>query len=295
MKVKRFYGRRAFALLLAVLLLCPLSAMPIAARESGTRPPLYKGKPDVSDLRLIPSGMPFGIRMEMDGVMVVGLSEIKSGGKTCCPAKEAGVRKGDLLLSVNGKEIKSAEEASAAIAATGEQAVTLCLRRGEEKKILTVTPKKADADGKWRCGLWLRDSASGIGTVTFVEPRSGAFGGLGHGVCDGDTGALVPLGRGSVLSVQLSEAVKGESGKPGELRGSFTGKRLGRLLTNSASGVFGILSDPDAFAGSKYGAVPGAVAKEVKEGAATVLLTCSPGFFYLTSHSPFLAPLLLIL
>ena len=280
MKVKKSCGRRAFALLLAALLLFPLSAAPIgaaSARESGARPPIYKGKLDIASVQLIPGGMPFGIRVEMDGVMVVGLSEIKCGGKTCRPAHEAGVRKGDILLSVNGKDVKNAEEASAAIAAAGEKPLALCLRRGEEQKNITLTPKKSDADGQYRCGLWLRDSASGIGTVTFIEPKSGAFGGLGHGVCDGDTGALVALGRGSVLSVQLGEAVKGECGKPGELRGSFTGKRLGRLLSNSPTGVFGILSDPASLSGGKYGALPVAAAKDVKEGAATVLCTTDSG------------------
>ena len=280
MKVKQFHGRRAFALLLAVLLLVPLSAAPIgaaSASEGAARAPIYKGKIDITSMRLIPGGTPFGIRVEMDGVMVVGLSEVTSGGKTCRPAAEAGVRKGDILLTVNGKEVKNAEEAGAAIAAAGEKAVTLCLRRGEEQKTVSLTPKKSDADGQYRCGIWLRDSASGIGTVTFIEPKSGLFGGLGHGVCDGDTGALVPLGRGSVLSVQLGEAVKGECGKPGELRGSFTGKRLGRLLTNSATGVFGILSDPTSLSGGKYGALPVAAAKEVKEGAATVLCTTDGG------------------
>ena len=116
----------------------------------------------------------------------------------------------------------------------------------------------------------MRDSASGIGTVTFVDPESGLFGGLGHGVCDGDTGALVPLSRGSVLSVDLKGAVRGECGKPGELRGSFTGKRLGAVVTNSECGVFGILAKAPE---TPYAPMPVATAREVKEGSATVLCT----------------------
>ncbi len=280
MKTKRSLTPRILAFLLSILIL----ASPVAVSAAAVPEELafaraafslaVDAQTDISGKTLIPGGMPFGIRMQTEGVMVVGLTEVASGGKSCFPARDAGVRQKDILLSVNGKAVTSAEEATALIAASGGKAVTLTVSRGSEKKELTVTPKKSDKDGQFRCGMWLRDSASGIGTVTFIDPDSGLFGGLGHGVCDGNTGALVPLSRGSVLSVKLSGAVRGECGKPGELRGSFTGTRLGALIVNSECGVFGLFSEMPKDCRAP---MPVAPAAEVREGEATVLCTLDEG------------------
>ena len=276
MKTKRPFSPRLLALFLSVLLLLSPTALSAASAPEelafarGSFALSVAAKTDLTSMRLIPGGMPFGIRMQTEGVMVVGLTEVTSNGKSCRPAYEAGVRQKDILVAVGGKTVADAEEATALIAASGGKPVTLSILRGSEKKELTVTPKKSDKDGQFRCGLWLRDSASGIGTVTFVDPDNGLFGGLGHGVCDSDTGALVPLSRGSVLSVKLSGAVRGECGKPGELRGSFTGTRLGSVVTNSECGVFGVLTEAPQ---SAYAPMPVAAASEVKEGCATVLCT----------------------
>lgn len=288
MNKKRQFTLRCFALLLSVLLLCPF-LLPTAAgaAEVACAAPVTGGggslafarsafglavaaKTDITSLRLLPGGMPFGIRVETQGVMVVGLSEVTTDGKTCRPAYDAGVRQKDILTAINGKAVTTAEEATALIAASGGASLSLTVLRGGETKEYTVTPRKSDKDGRYQCGLWLRDSASGIGTVTFIDPENGLFGGLGHGVCDSDTGALVPLARGNVLSVKLSGTVKGESGNPGELRGSFTGRRLGSVVTNSECGVFGVLTQVPA---GKYPAMPVAAAAEVKAGEATVLCT----------------------
>ncbi|MBQ8351469.1 MAG: SpoIVB peptidase [Clostridia bacterium] len=221
-------------------------------------------------MMLIPGGQPFGVRMHTEGVMVVSLSEVAVGSRTVCPAREAGVRVRDVILSVGGKKIADAEEVTAAIRASGGKPLTLEILRGEEKQTLTITPVKSDKSGEYACGMYIRDSASGIGTVTFILPESGLFGGLGHGVCDSDTGALVPLSRGNVLSVKINGAARGEAGNPGELRGSFTGRRLGSIVTNCECGVFGLLSEIPA---GKYPAMPIAHADEICEGEATILCT----------------------
>ena len=281
MKMKHSIAGRLLALALAVLLFASCGVISASAASTddlafarGAFALSVGAKTDISSVKLIPGGMPFGIRMQTEGVMVVGLTEVSAGGRALYPAKEAGVRQKDILLAVNGRTVQNAEEATALIAASGGAKVALTVLRGGEKKELTVTPKKSDKDGQFRCGMWLRDSASGIGTVTFIEPQSGLFGGLGHGVCDSDTGALVPLSRGSVHGVKLSGAVRGESGKPGELRGSFTATHLGSVVVNSECGVFGVLTNCP-----KTDRAPMAVApsSEVKEGAATILCTLDDG------------------
>ncbi len=301
MNKKRMVSFRVLAVALALLLLSPLAPPvcagaavdPIPDRVGETVLPLPQegetgsldfirasfglamaAKTDISSLSLVPGGMPFGIRMETQGVMVVGLSEVVCGGKTCRPAHEAGLRQKDIITAINGKAVSTAEEATALISASGGAPLSITARRGDEVKEYTVTPRKSDKDGRYQCGMWLRDSASGIGTVTFIDPENGLFGGLGHGVCDSDTGALVPLARGNVLSVKLNGAVKGECGKPGELRGSFTGQRLGSVVTNSECGVFGVLHKIPT---GKYPAMPVAAANEVKAGEAKVLCTLDDG------------------
>ena len=253
---------RFLTLVLALALLCaPFSGVCAAASSTVETAPTRM---------LIPGGMPFGVRLETKGVMVVGLSEVVSSGKTCRPAYEGGVREKDLLVEIDGKTVATAEEASAAISAAGANSLTLTVLREGKRLDLRVTPKKCDKDGVFRTGIYLRDSVSGIGTVTFIEEGSGLFGGLGHGVCDSDTGALVPLLTGKVLSVRITGVEPGKTGKPGELRGALGANRLGVLVTNSECGVFGVLSNLPA---CEREALPVCPSCEVKEGPATLLCT----------------------
>ena len=276
LKAKHSLLLRLISFLLILLSLLPAALLPCAAAPLAFFFPVVgrPSSPGAADqqpaVMLIPGGQPFGVRMHTEGVMVVSLSEVVAGGKPTCPAREAGVRVRDVILSLNGVAVKDAEEVTAAIHASGGKPLSLCILRDNAQKTLTVTPVKSDKSGEYACGMYIRDSASGIGTVTFLVPESGLFGGLGHGVCDSDTGALVPLSRGNVLSVRISGAARGEAGNPGELRGSFTGKRIGSIVTNCECGVFGLLSDPPA---GKYPAMPIARASEISEGEATILCT----------------------
>ena len=220
--------------------------------------------------RLIPGGMPFGLRMHTRGLLVVGTGEVVSGGRKLRPAYDGGLRAKDILLSVDGSSVSTVEELTARIGASGGKALTLTVARGDAQVTLKVTPARADADGRYQCGLLVRDAASGIGTVTFIDPESGLFGGLGHGVCDADTGVIMPLSRGTVTGVRIRSVIRGERGKPGELRGSITGERLGLLAENNECGVFGVLHRGQ---GSADTALPVAAASEVKEGAASVRCT----------------------
>lgn len=284
--------RRFLSLALALLMFVPVASQTAFAAESTTTQPDGSGsvttaptpvplpffpsarqtasKTDTAVTQLIPGGMPFGVRLHSKGILVVGLTEINVGGKTCRPAYDGGVRKKDILLEIDGQTVSSAEEATAKIAASNGKPICLTVLRDDAQMSLTVTPQKSDKDGCYRLGLYLRDTTSGIGTVTFIDPESGLFGGLGHGVCDADTGALVPLSRGSVLSVRITGIKRGEVHAPGELRGSLGAKRMGALVTNSESGVFGVLSEVPK---TDRQALPVATASEVKEGKATLLCT----------------------
>jgi len=126
-------------------------------------------------------------------------------------------------------------------------------------------------EGKYVTGLYVRDSGAGIGTVTFIVPETGAFGGLGHGICDGETGELIPMQRGSVVGVTISGVVKGLAGSPGEVKGYFSSGKTGTLLGNTECGVYGILAKlPEKLPCEP---LPIGLRNTVKEGKATIYCT----------------------
>lgn len=180
-------------------------------------------------------GDTFGIRLFTEGVVVVGVSD---GGS---PAANAGLKKKDRILSANGKEVHTADEFTKIVEQSEGNPISLAVERGSETLTLPVAPVK-DEKGKYRIGVWIRDSAAGIGTITFLNPGNGAFGGLGHGICDSDTGALLPLSRGAVMETEIREIVKGAEGTPGELRGTLGSEKIGTIIKNCEMGVFGIIS-----------------------------------------------------
>lgn len=178
----------------------------------------------------------------------------------------------DLIRSVDGQVIDSNQSLQDAIADSNGVPVTVTLERGEETCTVTLTPAYAAADNRYEAGIWVRDSSAGIGTITFYEPETGSFGGLGHPICDADTGDILPFGSGEAAAVTISQVVKGVSGSPGMLQGSFSDETsLGELVCNNRCGVFGTLyHNPSA-----EDAVPMALKQEIETGPAQILCTVS--------------------
>ncbi len=241
MKIK--FAMRSIACLLITVLLfgvltigvsaAPDAGLPVVQGEWQVRlPDLLKATPTRKTLSV--GGDTFGVRLFAEGVFVVGVAN------EACPAAKAGIQKKDMILKINNRETRTVADVVGAIESSEGKELALQLRRGETEMTLTLTPVK-EGD-KYRAGIWVRDNAAGIGTITFIDPRTGAFGGLGHGICDGESGVLLPLDRGAVLETEISDVIRGEEGAPGELRGYLCSKKLGTLLKNCDCGVFGILS-----------------------------------------------------
>lgn len=216
-------------------------------------------------LTLIPSGATFGVRLFGEGVCVVGTAEVESGGKSVSPAALAGLSPKDIILSVNDSPVKTVTDLKTVVENSGGAPLSIRFRRAAAEKTTTLTPILDEADGKYKTGMWVKDSATGIGTVSFVNPETGEFGALGHGVCDGETGTLLPLDRGVVTDAVITDVVVGEKGKPGELKGYLKTGKTGVLLKNSECGVFGVLAECP-----KEKALPIAPASAVKTGKATL-------------------------
>ncbi len=190
-------------------------------------------------------GTPFGIRMFTNGVVVVGLADIRTSCGIFNPSQEAGLKVGDIITAVNGKAVNTNTDVEKAVEACGGACMKFQVRRENEKLSFSVQPAQSESDGLYKVGLWVRDSTAGIGTLTFYDPSTKCFAGLGHGICDSDTGELMPLLSGNIVPVTISGVTKGLKGTPGELRGYFTDdKDIGNLSANVQSGVYGTLDNP---------------------------------------------------
>lgn len=221
---------------------------------------------DAAERMLIPGGSVVGIKVECDGVLVVGMNEPESGS---LPAFEAGIRTGDVITHIGSEEVESIAEFREELSEWSGGEITLRVLRGDKTMQFTVTPEKS-ARGGGELGVWLRDGMAGLGTVSFYDPETGLYGALGHAVNDIDTGVLLPVREGVIMKAEVSGVVRGECGKPGELLGSFDlNSRLGSIETNCTNGIFGRL---DKNCGLACGTpVEVAERKEVCVGPATVM------------------------
>lgn len=191
--------------------------------------------------QVLPGGMAFGVKFACDGLMVVGFTEVvDEDNNSSMPAYDAGLRTGDRIVMVDGRRVSTSEDFAKQIEGSGTP-VEIQFERGGELSKVRFQPIYSPLEGKYKTGMWIRDTMAGIGTVTFFVPETGEFVGLGHGICDPVTGELLPMRRGKVVDVSISGAAKGVAGRPGELKGTFTDTETGVLLQNTTSGVYGIL------------------------------------------------------
>ena len=221
----------------------------------------------VAENSAVIGGEAFGLKMYTNGLIVVGFSDIYTGQGYKNPAAEAGVEKGDLLKTLNGVRLTKNSDVASLINASGGAEATFTLERGGEKKTVTMTPVFSEEDGKYKVGMWVRDSAAGIGTISFYEPETGLFVGLGHGIYDNDTEALMPAAQGEIVKTTITGVKKGEKGSPGELYGFFDQETvIGELHGNSELGVYGKLTSA-----VKGETLPIALKQEIELGDAKLI------------------------
>lgn len=224
-----------------------------------------------AETHLIPGGIPFGVRFYTEGVIVVGTSEIETEKGSANPAKSAGIKTSDIIVSVNGATISTADDVARLVESSQGKSISISLVRDGKSQTVTLKPVLSNVEKKYKSGIWLRDSAAGIGTVTFINPTNNSFGGLGHGICDIDTGNLMPLRRGTVVNTDIDAVIKGKSELPGELKGKFK-ENAGTLFANTTNGVFGILTNT-AVSPETFTPIPIGLRSDIKEGKATIFST----------------------
>lgn len=214
-----------------------------------------------------PLGRAFGIKLYTEGVMVVRTDSVDTPQGSVSPAQKADIRAGDMILSVDGNRMHTNREIANTVSQSAGKPMTLRVQRESLIFETELTPVQSALDGQYRAGIWVRDSSAGIGTLTFQVPQYGLFAGLGHAVCDIDTGRLLPLSDGEAVNVTIKGSFKGHAGEPGELCGVFMPGTIGALLGNTESGIYGAYKTED----SAKNLLPVAMYYEVQPGAATIL------------------------
>lgn len=227
----------------------------------------------VKETLLVPCGTPFGIKMFTNGVVVVGVADIKTSSGTVNPAAVAGLKVGDIITEVDGRKVNTNAEIIDMVTDSEGHSLTFTVSRDGQVFTTAVQPVKSEIDSQYKAGVWVRDSTAGIGTLTFYNPVTKCFAGLGHGVCDTDTNELMPLLNGDIVPVTISGITKGEKGSPGELRGYFsTDTAMGTLEANVPAGVYGTMNTAP-----KGEALEVAMKQEIKAGPVKILSTIDGG------------------
>ncbi len=188
---------------------------------------------------LIVGGQAVGIQISLDGVMVAGVAAVQTADGEQSPAADAGIKEGDFIKAVGGREIESASEFIEAVGELEGQCADVTVLRDDAQIHIPVQPVKSE-DARWLMGIWLRDSISGIGTITFCDPETGTFGALGHSVSDGETGCKMPIRDGCITDAEIVSVVPGASGTPGELNGCADMNIVkGSIDHNTENGIYG--------------------------------------------------------
>ncbi len=224
---------------------------------------------EIDKIKVTPCGTPFGVKLLTDGVMVIDIKDVLCENEIKSPAKEAGLKIGDVITSVDGNKISSNSELKEVVSSSEGKSLRLKYKRNFEEYETKLKPAYSVKDDKWIAGLWVRDSSAGIGTITFCT-ENGVFGGLGHPICDVDTGNILPLGRGEIVDAYINDIKHGSAGSPGELCGIFSNNEsIGNVKINDDCGLFGRLIKPIKI----HEPVLIGLKQEVKIGKATIYST----------------------
>ncbi len=253
------------------LSLCVLLSFLFFFAPGGSAQVLPENSPSVTaeNKTLCLGGDLFGLRMETKGLLVTKIDEIQTLSALCSPGKDAGLKKGDVILKADGLNLDSAASFAKLLSRSGGRALSLQVLREKKEINLTLTPVQSADQSGYKAGIWVRDGAAGIGTVTFFDPESGKFAGLGHPVCDGETGVIYPFGSGSVCLAGVDKITKGTGGAPGEISGKLEKDPVGSLSGNLPTGVYGKVNST-CFQGEKISILPKG---EIKPGKASVFCT----------------------
>lgn len=223
---------------------------------------------------VIPLGKTIGMKLYTEGVLVVGMSEIE--GRR--PYENSGIEAGDRIIEVNDTKITTADELTECVNTSNGKNIEIKYINDENEIISAEIEPAKISDNEYKIGLWVRDAAAGVGTITFYEPSTGSFASLGHGINDVDTYELIDIANGELVSAQILDIVKGQNGIPGEIRGSIENSiTIGNISKNTEFGVYGTISNTNALNIDSSNEMEVADRSEITTGKAEILCELENG------------------
>jgi len=227
----------------------------------------------IENTKIIPLGNTIGLKLYSDGVLVIGMTEVKG----CKPYENSSIKEGDLIVEVDNLAVTTTEELIESVNKSEGKNVTIKYIREGTSYTTSIEPVKTE-DDEYKIGLWVRDGAVGIGTATYYEPESKKVATLGHGIIDRDTDQLITVESGEIATSTITNIKKGEKGNPGEIRGVINDEAIiGNIEQNTKFGIYGNLTVTNELGINENNSVEVALKEEIKTGEATLLLTLEDG------------------
>ena len=187
------------------------------------------------------------------------------------PYENTGIEEGDTIIKINDQEIANTEQLVETVNLSKGEEIKIEYIHEEETKECSITPVKTSTD-EYKLGLWVRDSAAGVGTVTFYEPSTKTFGALGHGITDIDTNELINIASGEFVTTRILSITKGENGNPGKLQGTIENqKNIGTISKNTRFGIYGKVDNLSSLNIDTSKEMEVALREEIQTGKATIL------------------------
>ena len=226
----------------------------------------------IPETYVVPMGNTVGLKLYTNGVLVVGMSEIQTQDKKQSkPYKDTGIEEGDMIVSVDKNEVTCTADLIEEINQSDGEEVEIQYVRNGEVYTTNIKPIKT-TDNEYKLGLWVRDTAAGVGTISLYEPSTGMFAALGHGISDIDTDELIDIATGNLVTTNIVSVVKGEKGKPGEIRGTIEKQtNVGEISKNTSFGIFGKLNNLNALNVDVSNKLKVALRDEIQLGDAKII------------------------
>ena len=232
----------------------------------------------IPQTKVVPLGNLLGLKLYTKGVLVVGMSEIKGiDNKKYKPYEESGIEEGDMIIKINEENISTTTDLVECVNSSNGERIEITYLRNDETKKCELFPTKT-SDNEYKIGLWVRDAAAGVGTASFYDIETGKIAALGHGITDVDTGDLVTISNGELITTNVLSISKGEEGEPGEIRGTIEGgNKIGNVEKNTSLGIFGEVSGKNYLGIKDSDAIDVANRNEIKEGKAYIICELETG------------------
>lgn len=226
----------------------------------------------LEEIKVVPIGKVIGLKMYTNGVLVVGMSEVENNNKhKIKPYENSDIKPGDTILEIDKKRIEDIDNLKQVVNDSNGNKIEITILRNGNIVNTNIIPAQTE-ESKYQLGLWVKDAATGVGTITFYEPESNSFGILGHGITDSDTNNLINIDSGELVTAKVISLKRGEANIPGEIKGTIINSNtIGEITKNTQFGIFGKLSNLTALNIDISKSIEVASREEIKEGEAKIL------------------------